>query len=503
MPLRAISKEKSISSEHISIGHDILSLISSAMYVEPLTIYRELVQNCADSIDDAVAAGSLELSEACIDLTIDSLHRQIVVRDNGGGVLNADFVETMCAIGASRKRGSTARGFRGIGRLVGLGYAQELVFRSRSSAHERVMEAIWDARLLKELLRSRHRAALDEVVAEVVKISERTAGPDEPEHFFEVELRKVVRLSDDALLNAQAVERYLSQVAPVPFHRDFSHGIAIAKALREHGQYPTLSVRVNGGEPLTRPYRDELPVSNSKTAHIAGFEVVKIPSYDGDQIAAIAWIAHHEHLGAFPRRLGVRGLRARVGNLQIGDERVFEAAFPEERFADWTVGEVHVYDARITPNGRRDDFEPSLHLANLVSHLAATGKEAARSARSSSAERRIERGLQAVEAALKEYAKLLKSSPEAYVLRDELLGDVREELEKARRRVVATPKRWERQISDIEAQMKKAEAMGPKSRARATQREMGRVDVLRALRSEIPGGLHISTALLKMLAKTR
>src|SRR5579883_2718575 len=141
MSVRAITKEKAISSEHVAIGHDILSLISSAMYVEPLTIYRELVQNCADSIDDAVATGLLQVAEGAVDLGIDPLHRQIVVRDNGAGISNDAFVETMCAIGASRKRGSMARGFRGIGRLVGLGYAQELVFRSRSNSRERVMEA--------------------------------------------------------------------------------------------------------------------------------------------------------------------------------------------------------------------------------------------------------------------------------------------------------------------------------------------------------------------------
>ena len=42
--------------EDIVIGHDILGLISSAMYTEPLTVYRELCQNAADAIDEAVAA---------------------------------------------------------------------------------------------------------------------------------------------------------------------------------------------------------------------------------------------------------------------------------------------------------------------------------------------------------------------------------------------------------------------------------------------------------------
>ena len=42
--------------DEIVIGKDVLELVSSAMYVDPLTIYREYLQNAADAIDDAHAA---------------------------------------------------------------------------------------------------------------------------------------------------------------------------------------------------------------------------------------------------------------------------------------------------------------------------------------------------------------------------------------------------------------------------------------------------------------
>ena len=32
-----------------------------------------------------------------------------------------------------------------------------------------------------------------------------------------------------------------------------------------------------------------------------------------------------------PKRLGIRGIRARMGNIQIGDEAIFDHLFPEER----------------------------------------------------------------------------------------------------------------------------------------------------------------------------
>ena len=50
--------------DEIVIGKDILELLSSSMYVDPMTIYREYVQNAADSIDEAREAGMLGPSEA-------------------------------------------------------------------------------------------------------------------------------------------------------------------------------------------------------------------------------------------------------------------------------------------------------------------------------------------------------------------------------------------------------------------------------------------------------
>lgn len=500
--LRAVSVTSPISAEDVVIGHDILSLISSAMYVEPMIIFRELIQNAADAIDDGINAGIMKPGDGLVELAIDAMHRRIVVRDNGAGIANEAFVTTMCAVGSSPKRGTKARGFRGIGRLVGLGYAQELAMRSRSRSDEYVMEALWDARLLRELLRSRQRAPLDEVVASVVKVTFREASENEPPHFFEIELRKVIRLADDRLLNAQVVERFLSEVAPVPFHPSFEQGSEISNILKQFGPHPVIDVRVNGSNALTRPYRNTMSIAASKAAHITDFEVIKVPAYDdGAAIAAVAWVARHEYLGALPRRLGVRGLRARIGNLQIGDERVFVEAFSEERFADWAIGEVHVYDDRVTPNGRRDAFEPSLHLSNLVGHLAVTGRDVARSARSSSIERRMERSLSSVQTALREYAKLLRTSPEAYALRDDLFSDVLQEMERARGRLVGPERRrWERRITGLQRQMDKARTITIRHPGRTGQRTMGRIDVLKALRTEIPGGLAIATALMKILA---
>ena len=109
----------------------------------------------------------------------------------------------------SMKRGTSARGFRGVGRLAGLGYAQELVFRSRTKGEQLVSEMRWDCRELRAKLRSAQSDnRLAELVSGIVSVSRIAAG-DYPERFFEVELSGIVRLRSDKLMSPTAIGDYL------------------------------------------------------------------------------------------------------------------------------------------------------------------------------------------------------------------------------------------------------------------------------------------------------
>ena len=75
----------------------------------------------------------------------------------------------------------------------------------------------------------------------------------------------------------------------------------------------------------------------------------------------------------------------------MGDHILLEDLFPEPRFNGWSVGEVHVIDRRIVPNGRRDYFEQNVHFHNLVNHLTPTARDIARRCRTSSVRRKWDR----------------------------------------------------------------------------------------------------------------
>jgi len=373
----------------IFVGKDVLELLGSSMYVNPLSIFREYVQNATDAIDDAVASGLLRsVDDGLIEINLDHIDRRVVIRDNGKGLSNENFATRMLSIGASEKRGTDARGFRGVGRLSGLGYVQQLVFRSRAKGDTTVLEMTWNGRVIKQMLASTDsNIDLQTIVREATTLK-RLDPEGYPTHFFEVELVRPRRIANDRLLNESEIVSFIGQVCPCPFSPEFSFGREIETLLASHGPASkSYSIHINGAEiPVYRPYRDEVEYSDTKRSELSNLRLIEIEGIDGD-LAAIGWLIHHDYQGAIPVSQGVRGLRARVGNIQIGHDRLFAEVFPEDRFCSWAIGEVHVLDARVLPNGRRDEFESNAHLDNIIAHLRPVGAEVARECRDSSQKR--------------------------------------------------------------------------------------------------------------------
>ncbi|TIO06252.1 MAG: molecular chaperone Hsp90, partial [Mesorhizobium sp.] len=118
-----------------------------------------------DAVDAAHNSGVLAADElGRVNISVDSESRTVKIRDNGCGIPFPQFAQKLTALGGSAKRGTLARGFRGVGRLAGLGYAQELIFRARVAGETKVSQLRWDCRLLKSALRE---AGNDRGVAEL------------------------------------------------------------------------------------------------------------------------------------------------------------------------------------------------------------------------------------------------------------------------------------------------------------------------------------------------
>ena len=395
--------------DEIVVGKDILELVSSSMYVDPMTVYREYIQNAADAIDEARGAGLLTEDEpGVVDISFDVISRTVRIRDNGAGVAWDRFARTLTGLGGSAKRGTKARGFRGVGRLAGLGYSQELVFRSRVEGESEVSELRWDCRGLKALLRSNDfSGSVAELISQVAKIA-RVTSEDMPTRFFEVEMRGIIRLRSDRLVTPAAVSQYLSQVAPVPFSPEFSFGPEIAAAMRTVMRPSDLHIHIAGSvTPLYRPHRDHFDAGHGRMLAYEGVDIRQVPDMEGGP-AAIAWVLHHPYEGAIPVANLVKGLRLRAGDVQVGDGTSLEELFAEQRFNSWSVGEVHVLDRRIVPNGRRDDFEQNAHLGNLMTQLTPIARDISRRCRSNSIRRNWLRRFELNDTAVRETVEALR-----------------------------------------------------------------------------------------------
>lgn len=399
--IASLSRSQSLSDE-VVVGKDVLELLAGAMYADPLTIFREYIQNAADSIDVAKAKHLDPGMGFGVTIALDRANRSIVIRDNGASIGSKDFASRLTSIGASHKRGKSLRGFRGVGRLSGLGYCQELVFRGRAEGDQKITELRWNGRKLRDLLRdANYEGGLTDLVRSAVEMR-KLPGDGAPSRFFEVELYKVTRLRGDLLMSEDSIRSYLSQVAPVPFHPNFEFGEQIATFLKDHGVREPIDVRLQGDEsPIYHGADNVIEFNERIKDQVHSVEFLEFLGQDGD-VEAFGWVLEHAYLGAIPRKLGLGGIRLRTGNIQVGGEAVLSHLFAEPRFASWAIGDIHVESASVLPNARRDEFEATVAYAHLQDEFTIFLKRIAQGIRDRSLQRnRIRKSHQLLELAEK------------------------------------------------------------------------------------------------------
>ena len=367
------------------IGSDLLSLLTSGIHTEPLSVYREYIQNAADSI---ALSGVSDASK--VEINIDLANRRVTIQDNGLGLTRGQALQELTSIANSAKRVGIERGFRGIGRLSGLAFGDSVIFRTRQRETDPVISVHWDGVSLRQKVTA--GLSVEQLISECVSV-EVVSGDKWPRHFFQVEIDGIARFAAGSLLNAKVVRDYIGVVCPVPFVTDFEYAGDIANLFTREQSPLELNVHLNGEETsITRPHGKNGTLPDE--FEIMEFESISIPAIETDRIAAIGWIAHSSYAGALPKKTDVRGIRGRIGNIQIGDETLFDHLFVEDRFNRWCVAEIHVLDARIVPNGKRDYFEPGPHTRNLENQLRAITRKIEKRCRAASARRNRARKFQ-------------------------------------------------------------------------------------------------------------
>lgn len=341
------------------IGKNVIENLTTAMYENFLIVYREYIQNSADSIDKAIKQGLINSKDANIDIEIDENKRYISIEDNGTGIPADKFKKIMSSIADSTKDSSKDKGFRGIGRLGGISTCKELRFSCSAYGENVKSEVIWNAQQVKNILEDANQnPEASELVDNVTTYREAPCESDK--HFFKVELFDVEKRASE-LLDIPKIKKYLSSVAPLPYATSFIFSAKIYDFAKKKGfTIDEYNVFVNGDR-LFKKYSTRLyEEKNGQKAKYDEIVDVKFEVFqnDRDEILGWMWYGISRFEKAIPKINEMRSIRLRKGNIQIGNEQTFlnHDFYKESRGYLYFIGEVFAVHPELRPNARRDYF---------------------------------------------------------------------------------------------------------------------------------------------------
>lgn len=348
------------------IGKNVIETLTTGMYEDPRFIYREYIQNAADQIDVAVNEGILSSRSAgTITINIDPEAGIVVVEDNATGIRNGQIRRFLGDVANSDKEPGKQKGFRGIGRLGGLGYCDRLVFETTYAGEEEKNIMSLNADLLRKLIANRNdNSDAASVISVVTKVI--TAKETKSAHYFRVRLEGVPLGQE--ILDIDKVRQYIEMVAPVAFNPNFSFTSKIKNYFKKFDfvfdEYKTL---INGNQ-IYKAYKNNI-VKKDELLPIT--DIGFFPVRDAQQVLlGLGWYGIYVKVNEVIDKDNIeRGIRIRMGNIAIGDEKTLFRRFKADRTNLRYVGEVHVRGEGFIPNARRDYFNDSKTLTEFQTSL--------------------------------------------------------------------------------------------------------------------------------------
>lgn len=339
------------------IGKNVLENLTSGMYEESKIVYREYIQNAADSIDKAFEAKIFD-EKLFIDIEIDESNRNIKIKDNAKGIPKNLVKEKLEDVADSDKVVGEDKGFRGIGRLGGLAYCRQLRFITTSKGEKQKTIMTWDAQKLLDMIadpkvKDDAGSILDQIITYQYE-----ACPEE-DHYFIVELNGI-RKENNELLDIAKVRKYIQINTPVPYGNKLIYRSKIKEYLEKNNQsLSEYTIYVNA-EDIKKPYTTVLfeKVGNDKKKYDEVYDI-KIEEFRRDNGELLAWMWYG--ISSFVKRIPssvneMAGIRLRQSNIQIGDENTLVPLFKQDRGNFYFIGEIHSVHKALIPNARRDYF---------------------------------------------------------------------------------------------------------------------------------------------------
>lgn len=256
--------------KNIVIGRNLLETITSALYENPIILFREYVQNSLDAYNESVKHdGKMEIPNFKVAIDISKEEKKIVISDNGYAIEGeGEFERKMLGFGNSDKEDRAQFiGFRGIGRISALPFCKRLIFINKTKGEKIIKRCVWEGKKYQSILNDGNAkfATFQDVIEEIVEFESEISNYNDDEHFFKVIIEDYTYEISE-IIEYPNFEQNLQQLLPLKYSDKFKASEKIIAKYKEFMNEDLsdfmCSVYLNDKE-LTKNYEDSRNVLES------------------------------------------------------------------------------------------------------------------------------------------------------------------------------------------------------------------------------------------------
>ena len=332
------------------VGIDLLKMLMLQLYSNPRCIYREYIQNALDSINEAVKLGILSrVKDGHVNIHISS--NNITIEDNGTGIKSSIAAKILTDIANSIKNGIDTAGQFGVGRLSGGGYCEVLEFETTYQGEDVSTIVSMDTRILRKLLDENHNdISAEDAMRQICFVQTLEAPVDK--HNFVVRLKNIIN-SADILLNANEIQAYIKEVAPVDYSTTFSALINSSEQqdfVARHKSIDKIKVSLNEVPDIEKSYDIKVKGSDDVIEKLRYFE---LPKHEKFGKMGWGWYAVTDFsVQINDEKDPCAGIRLRKHNISL-DKNILNPYFKEARGNKYFYGEIFITNENIVPDSGR------------------------------------------------------------------------------------------------------------------------------------------------------
>lgn len=332
------------------VGIDLLKMLMLQLYSNPRCIYREYIQNALDSINEAVKLGILSrVKDGHVNIHISS--NNITIEDNGTGIKSSIAAKILIDIANSIKNGIDTAGQFGVGRLSGGGYCEVLEFETTYQGEDVSTIVSMDTRILRKLLDENHNdISAEDAMRQICLVQTLEAPVDK--HNFVVRLKNIIN-SADILLNANEIQAYIKEVAPVDYSTTFSALINSSEQqdfVARHKSIDKIKVSLNEVPDIEKSYDIKVKGSDDVIEKLRYFE---LPKHEKFGKMGWGWYAVTDFsVQINDEKDPCAGIRLRKHNISL-DKNILNPYFKEARGNKYFYGEIFITNENIVPDSGR------------------------------------------------------------------------------------------------------------------------------------------------------